>query len=222
MRICWYGHAAFMVQGHNERGQQRRVILDPYNYPDCGGYLPINEGADVVSISHDNPRYHSDISAIKGKFQLAQPLEFIGQRREIGGVTFNSHLVFENLEKEGPNAMIRFNLDGISVAHLGDLGHPLDEGALEFLSGVDILLALAGGPPTIELKDLLILTEKLQPPLVIPMHFRTPKVNLNIQPLKDLIALWRGTILQAEVSEYIIDRATIPTKTTLLILDHAR
>ena len=222
MRICWYGHAAFMIQGLNEQGQQRRVILDPYNYPGCGGYLPINEGADVVSISHDNPRYHSDISAIKGKFKLARPLEFIGQRRKIEGVTFSSHLVFENLDKEGPNAMVRFDLDGISVAHLGDLGHPLDEAALEFLSGIDILLALAGGAPTIELKDLLILIEKLRPAIIIPMHFRTQKVNLDIQPLKDLIALWGGAVLQAEASEYTIDRATVPAETTLLVLDHAR
>ena len=118
--------------------------------------------------------------------------------------------------------MVRFDLDSISVAHLGDLGHPLDEEALEFLSGIDILLALAGGPPTIELTDLLILIEKLQPAIVIPMHFRTQKVNLNIQPLKDLLALWRGAVLQTEDSQYTIDRATVPTETTLLVLDHAR
>ena len=222
MKIRWYGHAAFLVEGKTDQGLTRRVILDPYNYPGCGGYLPIKECADVVSVSHDNPRYHSDTSAIEGTFEVAEALDYTGTSREVGGVTFRSHLVYENSQREGPNAMVRFSLDGISVAHLGDLGHALDEQSLDFLSGVDILLALAGGPPTLTLPDLVDLVDSLQPPLVIPMHFRTPKVNLNIQPLEDLLAMWEGPVERSEGSDYEVERQTLPGKTTLLVLEHAR
>ena len=78
MKITWFGHAAFLVEGVNPAGEAVRIILDPYNYPACGGYLPINEAADIVSISHHNERYHSDLSAIEGDYELIDALEHAG------------------------------------------------------------------------------------------------------------------------------------------------
>jgi len=48
MRITWYGHAAFLIET-----QGLRIILDPYRSPDSGGYLPIDEPAGLVVVSHD-------------------------------------------------------------------------------------------------------------------------------------------------------------------------
>ena len=50
MRIQWYGHAAFLVET-----QGVRIILDPYRSPDSGGYEPIDEPADVVVVTLDEP-----------------------------------------------------------------------------------------------------------------------------------------------------------------------
>ena len=47
MRFTWYGHAAFLVET-----QGLRIILDPYRSPESGGYLPIDEPADLVIVSH--------------------------------------------------------------------------------------------------------------------------------------------------------------------------
>ena len=41
MKITWFGHAAFLVEGVNPGGESVRIILDPYNYPACGGYLSL-------------------------------------------------------------------------------------------------------------------------------------------------------------------------------------
>ena len=66
MRITWYGHAAFLIET-----QGLRIILDPYRSPDSGGYLPIDEPADLVVVSHENDRYHShlgpDRPAVRGR-----------------------------------------------------------------------------------------------------------------------------------------------------------
>ena len=48
MKITWYGHAAFAIEGRNDAGEDVKIILDPYNFPDCGGYLAIDESADTV------------------------------------------------------------------------------------------------------------------------------------------------------------------------------
>jgi len=144
MKITWFGHAAFSIEGVNPAGEAVKLILDPYNYPECGGYLPIDEEADVVSISHHNERYHSDLSSIQGDYELFDALEYVGGSRICRGVELAAFEVYETEDKEGPNSLVKFELEGITVAHQGDLGHPLEGEALEFLRGTDVLLALAG------------------------------------------------------------------------------
>lgn len=55
---------------------------------------------------------------------------------------------------------------------------------------VDVLLALAGGSPTIALDDLKAFVTQLNPRLVIPMHMGVPQLDFKLQPVEDLIALW--------------------------------
>ena len=43
MKITWFGHAAFSIEAVNSDGRELKIILDPYNYPECGCYLPIDE-----------------------------------------------------------------------------------------------------------------------------------------------------------------------------------
>src|SRR5690606_34085885 len=114
---------------------------------------------------------------------LFRALDHTGSSKTIRGVEIHSFEVYEDDDGNGPNAIVRFALDRITVAHLGDLGHALERSGLEFLRGTDVLLALAGGKPTIALDDLHALVEKVAPKAVIPMHFKTPKVNLDILPL---------------------------------------
>src|ERR1700761_8517160 len=70
MRITWYGHAAFLIE---TRGI--RIILDPYRSPDCGGYEPVAEPADLVIVSHENDRYHSHLGQIVPPFETMRALE---------------------------------------------------------------------------------------------------------------------------------------------------
>jgi L-ascorbate metabolism protein UlaG (beta-lactamase superfamily) len=218
MKITWYGHAAFLLETDDVR-----VILDPYNYPDCGGYLPIDESADVVCVSHENRRYHSDTSAIRGDFELVEAMSFVGGSREASGVRFDAIEVWENAEREGPNGMVKLELDGIVIAHQGDLGHALEGEQLDFLRGVDVLLALAGGPPTIQLDALRQVIDSTHPRLVLPMHYKTPKVNLNLVPIEDFLAHCDGLAVERPGSaELIVTRKSLPETTTVVVLEHAR
>ena len=223
MKITWYGHAAFSIEGHTTTGEARKVILDPYNYPDAGGYRRIDDTADIVCISHDNVRYHSDVSAINGEFELLEAMEIVGGSRDILGVNFEAFEVYEDAERQGPNGMVKFSLDGITVAHQGDLGHALEGPALEFLEGVDVLLALAGGPPTIELDDLVDLIEKTRPALVLPMHYKTPKINLNLATIDHFLLLCENFEVESTSSVSTeIAKENLPDSTRILTLQHAR
>ena len=222
MKITWYGHAAFAVQGETAEGP-RKVILDPYNDPGCGGYAAVDDDCDIVTVSHDNPTYHSDLSTIRGEPDVLEALDLAGRSKTLRGVPFRAWEVYEDAEGNGPNAMVRFELEGLHVAHQGDLGHALEGDALEFLRGVDVLLALTGGAPTIALGDLLDVVRELKPALVVPMHFKTPKVNLNILPLGDFLAAFREyPVDRPGASTIEVSRDTLPTSTRIAVLEHAR
>ena len=96
-------------------------------------------------------------------------------------------------------------------------------GALEFLRDIDVLLALAGGPPTIKVDDLADLVARTRPPLVLPMHYKTPKVNLDLQPVEDFLSTCTGYPVETPgCPELIVSRDTLPAETTIIVLDHAR
>ncbi len=183
MKIKWYGHACFRIEGDGVA-----IVTDPYT-PEVAGLDPVDEPADVVVMSSATDRFHSDASMVPGDPKILNALE-ISRRDpvEVNGVAFEALPTMESLEyKESPdeNAIYRFELEGISILHLGDLGNPLTDEQLTRLRGrVDILLALTGGPPTIQLEDLDRAVEEIGPRVVIPMHYQIPKLKLDILPLE--------------------------------------
>ena len=179
MKITWYGHAAFLIET-----QGLRVILDPYRSPDCGGYESINDRADIVAVSHENDRYHSHLGQIVGPFEVVRGLELPANGMTIRGVRFEAIRVFETPEKlsEDEVTILHIRAEGIHVVHLGDLGHSLSEDEITPIRGADVLLASAGGPPTIDYPLITQLIEAIGPKIIVPMHYLTPKINLKIQP----------------------------------------
>src|SRR5215217_4777955 len=117
MKIKWYGHACFRIEGDNIV-----IVSDPYT-PEVAGLNPVDEPADVVVMSSATDRFHSYTSMVPGALEIADtgPVE-------VNDVVFEALPTMESLtHKENPdeNAIYRFELEGISILHLGDLGNPL-------------------------------------------------------------------------------------------------
>ncbi|MBL8116215.1 MAG: MBL fold metallo-hydrolase [Anaerolineae bacterium] len=224
MKIKWYGHASFIITAQNGT----TIITDPYT-PETSGYLPIPDSPDIVIISSDNDTFHCRADLIPGSPIIMNALHVAqngGQRIE-KGITFQAIEAMEALDHQfhdpDQNGMYRFTVDGVSIGHLGDIGNALTEDQLRFFSGVDVLLALAGGHPTIRLDDLKVVIDRTQPKLVIPMHFRT----LRYKPRN---TFWIQSFLNyfdpQEVdfacdTEVTITPDTLPSSTRVLILAHA-
>lgn len=182
MLIKWQGHACFQVQGAGVR-----IVTDPYT-PAVAGLRPLRQPADIVIMSSDDDDFHSDAAHVPGSPAVLNALEIArrGGSREARGIRFDAMETKESLvhkRNPGDNAMYAFTLDGVRVAHMGDVGNPLTAEQLAFLQGADVLLALTGGPVTIELDDLDAALRVVQPRVVIPMHYRIPNLKLNILPL---------------------------------------
>jgi L-ascorbate metabolism protein UlaG (beta-lactamase superfamily) len=220
MRITWYGHAAFLFET-----QGLRIILDPYRSPDSGGYEPIAEPAHLVVVSHENDRYHSHLGQIVPPFQTVRALELPTDGEEIRGIRFEAIHVFETPERrpEGEVTIVHFRSEEMHLVFLGDLGHRLTEPELTPIRGADIVLAAAGGPPTIDFPEIPKLLDAIGPRLVLPMHYKTPKINLAIQPLERFLeALPDDPVERPGTSSLEVTPTTLPSRRTIVVLEHAR
>jgi L-ascorbate metabolism protein UlaG (beta-lactamase superfamily) len=220
MRITFYGHAAFLIEAAG-----LRIILDPFRSPDSGGYAPIAEPADLVVVSHENDRYHSHLGQIVPPFEVVRGLELPEGGRVVRGIRFEAVRVFETPERRPGDevTIVHFRAEGLHVVHLGDLGHALSEGELAPLRDAEIVLVAAGGPPTIDYPAIPPLLGGIGPRLVVPMHYKTPKINLDIQPVErffEVLADWpidRPGGRSLEVSP-----ATLPRSRRIVALEPAR
>jgi L-ascorbate metabolism protein UlaG (beta-lactamase superfamily) len=222
--IKWYGHACFRCEGGGVS-----IVTDPYD-PKVSGLKPVKDSADLVVVSSTTDEYHSNAAMIPGDPLSLNALEVTGSGTvEVGGVTFEAFRTMESIEHKeypGDNAMYRFELEGVSVLHMGDTGNPFTEEQLHRLRGrVDVLLALVGGPSTIELEDLHKAIEEIGPRVVIPMHYRIPglKVSGEILPVEAFLSRYpREVIVSVGGSEVEFTSGTLPRDLRIYVLEPGR
>lgn len=237
MNITWYGHAAFLLTTDDDKV---RIGLDPYRAPDAGTYAPIDDVADFIVLSHINERYHSHIAAfqargaktlgaavadvtpvvVNGLGVLQQDVPYLTVR----GIPFWAVRVYEDDTKADEIAMVATSLDGVRVLHMGDCGHALDAATVRACGSADVLLALAGDGPTLDLSDLVKFVADLRPKIVIPMHFGNDKINLNLRPVDDLLALLPPTMPVRRLSSPTVRVGldNLPQATEVWVLPPAR
>lgn len=229
MELTWYGHAAFLLEGEAGDSSEVRVMLDPYRAPDVGTYGPIDDVADVVAISHENQKYHSYTASARprpgGTVEVVDGLALLdeAQPKIVRGVPFTAVRVWENDQREEPIAMVGLTLGGVRFLHMGDCGHALSPEEVAACGPVDVLLALAGGPPTLQLPDLAAFIQVLQPRLVIPMHFLNERINLKLRPVSEFLELVPAdTIRHCATSTISLTPETLPASTEVWVLPTAR
>lgn len=220
MKIKWYGHATFRIEG-----QGLAIVTDPYT-PEVAGYDPIEEPADIVIMSSATDPFHSCAERVPGNPVVINALEIPEGGREARGIRFDAVATRESVvHKTDPdeNAIYTFTLDGIRVGHMGDVGNPLGAAELNLLRGVDVLLALAGGPPVIELPDLQAAMAEIRPRITIPMHYRTPKIRISrILEVDAFTSLFPPAMVERPGSSEIeLTRDTLPREPKIVVLDYA-
>jgi len=221
MQIQWQGHACFRI-----RGSSVCVVTDPYT-PEVAGLSPLREPADLVIMSSDDDPFHSDAADVPGNPLILDALEIArnGGSRQACGLQFDAIETQESLvhkKEPGENAMYAFTVDGVRVGHMGDVGNPLTPEQIEFLRGVDVLLALTGGPVTIELDDLDTALRAVQPKIVIPMHYKIPNLKLNILGLEAFTGRYPAERVEVRsTSEIDLTSETLPSAMRIVALQPA-
>ncbi len=175
MIITWLGHSCFKIQD-KANSDGLTLVTDPYS-SEVGLKLP-NFEADIVTISHDHFD-HNNSSAFRGKpYVVSSAGEFDIKDVLIEGIRSFHDTAGEKSDKP-LNIIYRIEMDDITLCHLGDLGHILDNKQLERLAGIDILFIPVGGKYTIDAKKAVEVISQIEPRIVIPMHYATPGLKIK-------------------------------------------
>jgi Predicted Zn-dependent hydrolases of the beta-lactamase fold len=184
MKVIWHGHSCFEIISDG-----MTVVTDPHD----GKYLgikPPSAAADVVIMTHDHQDHsssrvikgtHTDVLSRKGKFNA-------------GGKNFEGFPTFHDTEKgtkRGGNTMYRFSADGISICHCGDIGDMPDDDVMEAIHNVDILLVPVGEVYTMNVKQLTEFIKKVEPKIIIPMHYSVPGITIPLRPVEPFLKFIR-------------------------------
>lgn len=91
----------------------------------------------------------------------------------------------------GPNTIHILSAGGVTIAHLGDLGHQLSPEQVEAIGPLDLALVPVGGTYTVDAKGAKAVCEALNPRCVIPMHYRHAPYGLpDVAGMEDFLSLW--------------------------------
>lgn len=156
MDISFLGHSSFKI-----KTKTATIVCDPY--------LTKSE-ADIVTISHSHFD-HNVVDKISGYKKIIEgPGEY-----EVSGVSITGYKTFHDDKKgseRGTNTVYVIEAEGLKLAHLGDIGHKLDEDLISEMGDIDILLIPVGGFYTIGPKEAVTEVGSIEPYFVIPMHYK--------------------------------------------------
>jgi len=209
MDISWLGHSCFRIKGN-----QATIVTDPYS-PDLG-YSLGKPTASIVTVSHQH-QGHSYSQRVDGQPRLVgSPGEYaIGRVLIIGIDTFHDR---EGGKTRGKNTVYVMEIDGMSVCHLGDLGHALTAEQVEEIDDVDVLLVPVGGASTINAATAAEVVRQIEPKAVIPMHYKTPALNRELEPVDRFLKEIGIKELQSQ-PKLSISRSSLPASTQVFLLE---
>lgn len=174
MKLTWLGHACFLLEQDGYR-----IVTDPYTGVE--GYPPLAASAHQVVCSH----HHFDHDAVDC-VALLPPEESPFSVREVetchddrGGAL------------RGANTVRVFTAGGVSVTHLGDLGHQLTAEQLAAIGPVDAVLVPVGGVYTVDAAGAKAVCDAIGAKCAVPMHYRHAPYGLpNVAGVEEFLALW--------------------------------
>lgn len=154
MKIKYHGHSCFSITSNGYT-----IVLDPYT--GVKGLEDVKLTANEVIASHG----HRDHAFTEGVKVIPATSTFkVDKIKTFHDGTKGS--------ERGENFITILEAEGKKLVHLGDLGHLLEEAAVNEIKGCEVLMIPIGGFFTIDASQALQIIEEVKPKYVIPMHYR--------------------------------------------------
>ncbi|HEV3237091.1 MAG TPA: MBL fold metallo-hydrolase [Gemmataceae bacterium] len=183
--IIWHGQSFFEIIS----SKGTRVVIDPHAIP---AYPRTQVKADIVLESHlHNDHTQTEVVTNFKKDMLRQGLK--DEKGDGKKIDFNPvDETFKDLHiynvstfhddmggmVRGRNTVFVIEVDGLRIAHMGDLGHLLNETQLKKIGAIDVLMIPVGGIYTLNGQDAKKVMDQIKPKqYVLPMHYNTKVYN---------------------------------------------
>jgi L-ascorbate metabolism protein UlaG (beta-lactamase superfamily) len=214
--LRWYGQSMFVFTSPGGA----TVLMDPFN--DIGYTVPPPLNTGAATITHEHQDHNND--ALGGSARLFRGLTADGWAdidETVAGIRIRTVRTYHDDQQgaqRGRNTVFVYEVAGLRLAHLGDLGHQLDDQQLAAIGPVDVLMVPVGGNFTIDAAGATSVTAALQPRVVFPMHYKTGRITL---PLDTADAFLEGkTVRRAGSTTLRLTSADLPDTLTAYVLDY--
>jgi len=209
--VRWWGQACFSTTADGTC-----VLNDPF--PADFGYAQPACEPQIVLVSHEH-RDHNAVENVKGEFQVVRGVG----AHEAAGMTFTGVATWHDDQqgaKRGPNTVFVWEMGGLRLAHLGDLGHLLSEEQIRQIAPVDLIMIPVGGNYTIDGAQAVRVAEQLSAKVVIPMHVRTPAIpDFPVATVAEFLAVVPDTwqVEQPDSTSVALTPADLPAAGTRVV-----
>jgi len=205
----WFGHNCFRI-----KSREATIITDPVER--STGYAMPRQNANIVSISnYDSP--NANIGVVRPEFQIVDgPGEYEMEDVFVTGV--RTFLDDARTEKKQFNTAYLFELDGLVICHLGDLGQAPNSEQTERLAQADILLLPIGGANGLTQEQAAEVVSLLDPKVLIPMQYRTEIGDKALLPL-DSFAKLVGVELPEPMEKYSPRKSELKEAMEIVLLE---
>lgn len=208
MRINWLGHASFLIEAEG-----KKIITDPFD--EKVGY-PLYAGeVDIATVSHDHYD-HNAVHLLKGNPVVVKETGHFSW----GEINITGYPSYHDKNKgrdRGENIIYKISAEDISILHLGDLGHVLEDQTVKEIGDIDILLLPVGGVYTINADEAFTLAQKINPKIIIPMHFATPALSFALSPVEDFTSKFDYSVKKPYL---YVSRKDLSSTGEVIVLDY--
>jgi L-ascorbate metabolism protein UlaG (beta-lactamase superfamily) len=213
--LYWLGQSCFVLQSPGGK----TILIDPFGAQI--GYPVGKVAADAVVVTHEHPD-HNNVGMASGSPLILRGLTGNGWTdidSTVGDVHITSVHVYHDDKQgalRGKNAAFIFETGGLRIVHLGDLGHTLTPDQIAEFGRVDVLLIPVGGVYTIDAAGAAGVVTALKPRIVIPMHYKTPKLIVPLAPVDKFLA-GRKNVVRVNGSR--LELGALPAEQTTYVLE---
>ncbi|MBI2858281.1 MAG: MBL fold metallo-hydrolase [Chloroflexi bacterium] len=222
--LRWFGQSAFLLTS----SQGTRILIDPPSAATGYAISPI-DGVDAVLVTHEHSD-HNNVSVATGSPLVVRGLSSTGWNSidqkvkdvRVYSVSPAQPVYHDNQQgkQRGRNTIFVIEVDGMRLAQLGDLGHVLTTEIVKAMGAIDVLIVPVGGNFTIDAANATQVVGQLSPKVVVPMHFKTPKMRAD-WPGAGVEPFLEGKKVERPNSTSIkLSRSSLPSPTTVMVLNY--
>ena len=210
MEVTFVGHACFLIRFDTGL----TVCFDPYKSGYVPGLSDVNVQADEVFCSHSHAD-HNDFESVGTPFD-----PYKGPAPEVEVIkTFHDD---EGGAKRGRNNITKVTSGSENVVHMGDIGCDLTEDQLSVIRGCDLLLIPVGGYYTIDSQKAFEMVGRIDPKVVIPMHYKSRKFGYDVLSGREEFVELIGNEGEREIISRRFTVEELPKVKSLLLMEPLR